>query len=280
MVIKKPTISWRRLPDLSKTTAVSLLTIAFVFLLILVIARQFNILVIDLVLIAVAGLIMTGIRWAPAVGSLLSALMLSVFLFSSSYPVYHLEHPKDPFGSNLPTGLVVLAFALFVAMVTMILGMIIGFGSGIAATIENYRSPGTLRPRWFGPTLNILIGVWLGAVLIGALSQPGVAAAATTTNGEPTVHLGISSFSPKSITITRGQTLLIVDDGSFMHNLSNGTWLNNRPQPGAEAGAPIISNKAMNGAGKSVEVGPFATPGVYHIYCTIHAGMVLTITVQ
>ena len=30
----------------------------------------------------------------------------------------------------------------------------------------------------------------------------------------------------------------------------------------------------------SVEVGPFATAGVYHIYCTLHQGMNLTIVVQ
>jgi plastocyanin len=32
--------------------------------------------------------------------------------------------------------------------------------------------------------------------------------------------------------------------------------------------------------GGDVEIGPFTTTGVFHIYCTLHTGMNLTIVVQ
>jgi len=39
-----------------------------------------------------------------------------------------------------------------------------------------------------------------------------------------------------------------------------------------------VSNVALNN--NSVTIGPFTAPGTYHIYCTLHPGMTLTILVQ
>ena len=45
-----------------------------------------------------------------------------------------------------------------------------------------------------------------------------------------------------------------------------------------EPGAPNVSNVQIND--NSTEIGPFTTAGIYHLYCTIHQGMNLTIIVQ
>jgi len=36
----------------------------------------------------------------------------------------------------------------------------------------------------------------------------------------------------------------------------------------------------MNINAGSVEIGPFTTAGIYHIYCSVHVGMNLTVVVQ
>lgn len=65
---------------------------------------------------------------------------------------------------------------------------------------------------------------------------------------------------------------------TFLHILANGSWLNGQPKPSKEPGAPSINNMQINGT--SVEIGPFTTAGTYHIYCTVHQGMNLTVIVQ
>jgi len=94
----------------------------------------------------------------------------------------------------------------------------------------------------------------------------------------PAIHLGIGNFAQSTVTISKGSKLLLIDDGQFPHVLSNGTWVNNRPHPATEAGAPHV--QILNVNGNSVEIGPFNTAGTFHLYCTIHPGMNLTIVVQ
>jgi plastocyanin len=71
---------------------------------------------------------------------------------------------------------------------------------------------------------------------------------------------------------------MLIDDGSFPHILRNGVWKNNTPYPAAEAGAPSVHDVQVSG--NSIEIGPFNTAGTFHIYCTIHPGMNLTVIVQ
>ena len=78
--------------------------------------------------------------------------------------------------------------------------------------------------------------------------------------------------------VPKGGKLKLVDDGPFVHILANGSWVNGQPKPVQEAGAPLLNNQQVNG--NSVELGPFATAGTFHIYCTVHPGMNLTIIVQ
>jgi hypothetical protein len=67
--------------------------------------------------------------------------------------------------------------------------------------------------------------------------------------------------------------LLLVDDVSVLHILANGT-----AKPASEPGAPTVNNVQVNG--NSIQIGPFNTAGTYHIYCTVHQGMNLTVIVM
>jgi hypothetical protein len=70
----------------------------------------------------------------------------------------------------------------------------------------------------------------------------------------------------------------MVDDASVEHILQNGAWTNGTARTITESGAPIIHNVDITGG--SVEIGPFNIAGIFHIYCTIHPGMNLTVVVQ
>src|SRR5207302_9141327 len=98
--------------------------------------------------------------------------------------------------------------------------------------------------------------------------------------GGPTVHLGNTTFTQPSITISKGSSLNLIDDGAVTHIISNGSWVNGTAKPTQEAGAPMVSNLQFNSASQSQMVGPFNTAGTYHLYCSVHQGMNLTITVQ
>ena len=90
--------------------------------------------------------------------------------------------------------------------------------------------------------------------------------------------MNFGNFLQSSVTIAKGSKLLLVDDGAYSHVLVNGVWQNGQPLPETLPGAPGIGTLVVNG--KSVEIGPFSTAGTYHIYCSIHPGMMLTIIVQ
>jgi len=55
--------------------------------------------------------------------------------------------------------------------------------------------------------------------------------------------------------------------------------MNGVAHPLQETGAPTVSNLMFSTAGQSRVIGPFNTAGTFHLYCSIHTGMNLTITV-
>ena len=88
----------------------------------------------------------------------------------------------------------------------------------------------------------------LGALLVSLLVQATpVAGSATSVNGEPAVHMGVSNFAQSSVTVPKGSKLMLIDDGSFLHILDNGQWENNTPHSATEAGAPSVQNVQVNG---------------------------------
>ena len=102
----------------------------------------------------------------------------------------------------------------------------------------------------------------------------------TTGTGGSTieVHMSYATFTQSSVTISKGSSITLVNDVAVPHAIANGTWDNNTPRPLKEASAPSV-NVQLQGNDQQV-IGPFATVGTYHLYCTIHAGMNLTVIVQ
>jgi plastocyanin len=98
--------------------------------------------------------------------------------------------------------------------------------------------------------------------------------------GSTNVHLGSSTFLQPSVTISKGDSINLIDDMAVVHIISNGSWMNGAPVPASEPGAPTVSNLMFNSAGQSQMIGPFNTAGTYHFFCSVHQGMNLTVIVQ
>lgn len=165
-------------------------------------------------------------------------------------------------------------------------------------------------------TLALLLAAFtLGSMLLIACSRPGTASTgssststsgnnsgttstATSTGGSgtstststpssgntgscpsgDTVKTGTSTFEQTCITLSKGTMLKVVQDQQSFHIFDYGQWNGTTPQPQTPAGAPTMKNLTLSG--QSVNIGPFATAGTYHIYCTVHPGMNLTVVVK
>lgn len=259
------------LAPLGKLTVAALLGAALAFatlLLTILVAGSFvmPLLIVAIVLLVVAGIVATGYRWTPLLGALMGLGTIIGGVFTQQYFVYHLTHPAEvvPFLLSL----LICVFA------------VVAICTGIGATVQNYSGVSTRQaPRWLPIPLASLGGFVLGALLVALLVAATPSPSGTTSvNGTSAVHMGVSNFTQSTVTIAKGSKLLLIDDGQFPHIISNGMWIGNTPHPLTEPGSPIVRNVNVNG--NSVTIGPFNTAGTYHIYCTIHPGMKLTIIVQ
>ncbi len=127
---------------------------------------------------------------------------------------------------------------------------------------------------------NIWQAVSLASLLV-ILMLLAVACGGSTSaaSGQNTVHLTDTTFAQSSITIKKGQTITLVNDTATVHIITNGTWdSNDNPIPRVETGAPKVNDTV--GSFGSQTIGPFNTAGTFHLYCTVHPGMNLTIIVK
>lgn len=211
-------------------------------------------------------LVFTGWRWAMVFPLALCTLGI-LGDFSSGFPEYTLTHPSADY----------IPFILFVIEYPLLVMVIVAAAVKLTQTLR-HETPHA--PQWGRFALGTMAGLMLGAFLIGVIAQPTTAGGASSTKaGTQTVHLTAARFAPDIIALHKGDALTIVDDAPVPHTITNGTWsADNKPVPGVEPGAPIIKNVEVNN--NSATIGPFTTPGAYHIYCTLHPGMSLTIVVQ
>src|SRR5258708_25124631 len=208
----------------------------------------------------------TGWRWAMLLPLVVCPLGI-VADFASGFPEYTLTHPSS---NAVAFGVFVLEYPLLALVI----------GGSVIKLVQTVRREPFHAPRGLSPALGAVAGLILGAFLIGTIAQaPAAGGSATGQAGSATVHLTAARFAPDIVALPKGERLLIVDDGPVPHTRANGAWsADNRPVPGVEPGAPLVNNVALNN--NTVTMGPFTTPGTYHLYCTIHPGMNLTVVVQ
>lgn len=211
-------------------------------------------------------LLATRLRWAPVITTLIGAYVLYV-AFVEPFAWESLANPKGPNGGLYH----------FVGNVVICAVAMLAFGGSLTEAVRLYRG-GSTAPRWLPTALGVVVGMVVGAIFIGAISQPAAPAGTTFTNGVPTVHLSAGSFDQTTLTIATGSKLLLVDDTSSVHIIDNGTWQGHTAHTAREPGAPLVANVHLSG--DSATIGPFTTAGTYHIYCVVHPGMELTIVVQ
>ncbi|MBV9259621.1 MAG: hypothetical protein JO215_16540 [Ktedonobacteraceae bacterium] len=221
--------------------------------------------ILAVVSIIIAALVFTGVRWMPALAALYGVGMWIGGPTSQPYSLYHLTHPQE--GGPFIVSVLIYVLAL-VAIV-----------AGIVATVQNYQDGTRHAPRWTTPFLSVLAGFVIGATVVSLLVLPGATSAHSNQATEPgTVHMGIANFTQSTITIRKGSTLKLVDDGSFLHIIANGFWNGSTPKQASEPGAPAVHNEQVNGG--SISIGPFNTAGTFSLYCTVHQGMTLKVIVQ
>ncbi len=132
----------------------------------------------------------------------------------------------------------------------------------------------------------ILVVCALSSVLLVACKRPGTEGQASSGGSSSTASSGPSNqvkmsaadFEAHTVSITKGQKVVLVDDGPYTHIIANGKWDGGAAKTTKENGAPSVNN--VNISSGQIEIGPFATAGTFNIYCTIHQNMNLAVTVK
>jgi plastocyanin len=93
-----------------------------------------------------------------------------------------------------------------------------------------------------------------------------------------TVHTLATTFQEACVNVAKGSSLQVVPAAPSFHNLINGSWVNGNQVPMKESGAPTVNNVQVTSS--TVSIGSFITAGTYHILCTVHPNMNLTVIVK
>jgi plastocyanin len=136
-------------------------------------------------------------------------------------------------------------------------------------------------PRRFSegtPMFKKLLFGMIGFALLSVLFTACTIRDEANTPTGPQVKMGPSNFVQATVTIKKGQPVTLVNVSSAEHIIDNGEWKGATQDPTQEPGAPKVA-LTVQGNG-SATTAPFNTAGTFHLYCTIHGGMNLTVTVQ
>ncbi|HEX6109465.1 MAG TPA: hypothetical protein VFZ02_08610, partial [Ktedonobacteraceae bacterium] len=110
----------------------------------------------------------------------------------------------------------------------------------------------------------IAVLVALSVVIVLTAASCGGSGGSGNGNGNGNgndVHMGNTTFTQPSVTISKGSSVNLIDDVAVLHIISNGSWVNGVGTPTTEPGAPTVSNLQFNTAGQSMNIGPFNTAG-------------------
>jgi len=80
------------------------------------------------------------------------------------------------------------------------------------------------------------------------------------------------------LTIKKGQSVIMANDTSEIHVITNGSWISGSEDPKKEPGAPQI-NATING-GQNYTTPPFTIAGTYHLFLPRASGMQITVIVK
>ncbi len=123
-----------------------------------------------------------------------------------------------------------------------------------------------------------LLGSCAGANNANISAQGNASDPSGANSNTSAVHMASQNFVQTSVILAKGSNLKLIDDVSVPHHILNGSWHNGTVQSNSEAGAPSIDTQ-FSGSDEQT-VGPFNVAGTYHLYCSYHPGMNLTITVR
>ena len=207
-------------------------------------------------------------RWTTLVATILQAYLL-VSTWASPVVMDSLSSPKGQIGEGLMAS---ISDELVVCIT------ILAFVCSLGYDYSVFSGQQPEDPCWYTVALNLVIGLTIGIILMSVVSLPPSVTGTSMTNGVPTVHMNATAFLQKTVTLSKGDKLLLVDDASVEHILFNGSWQNGAPHTAQEQGAPTVNGIILNK--NSTTIGPFVTAGTYHIYCSLHPNMDLTIIVQ
>lgn len=110
----------------------------------------------------------------------------------------------------------------------------------------------------------------------GSTPAPNGGDSGNCANG--TVHTLLTTFQEACVNVAKGSSLRVVPSVTSFHILTNGSWVNGNQVPMNEAGAPTVNDVQVTSG--TISIGPFITAGTYHIYCTVHPNMNLTVIVK
>ncbi len=207
-------------------------------------------------------------RWTALVATLLN-FYLFYLIWTEPFVTSSLSNPKGPNGG----------LGHFYGVVMIICTSVLAVGCSLGATIQYFRGTGKQTPRSYFVLVGVIIGMYLAGTHLGDVALPYSATTGLSiSNGVATLHVEANGFLQTSITIPKGDKLVLVSDSSEKHRFYNGIWQNGSPIIEQEPGAPPVNGLVQTT--NSVTIGPFTTSGTYHIFCTLHKGMELTITVQ
>jgi uncharacterized cupredoxin-like copper-binding protein len=210
--------------------------------------------------------VLAGWRWAPLLGALWAALLgglWSTLLVSGQAGgvAHSLAHPDDA-----------LRFDLAVVAVTLAL---VGFATGIGATLQNYRTPARQRraPRWLAAALSATVGICIGAMTAAAIPRASLEAGVRpeTLASLPAVGAERLKFDTPNLTARAGETvaLRLENHDAFAHSFDVDE---------------LDVHALMPGGQQSLALFRPLQAGTYTFYCAVPghraAGMIGTLVVQ
>jgi plastocyanin len=144
-----------------------------------------------------------------------------------------------------------------------------------------------MRNKQVGLLMVLLVILAIGSVLLAACARPGTPSASANKGknsgggggGGNMVHMGNTNFLVSTTTIAKGSKLTLVNDAAVPHIIKNGTWAAGAQKLAQEPGAPTV-DLTFSTSGESHDIGPFTTAGTFHLLCTIHVDMNLTVSVK